>query len=88
MGQGMGRNKHNFSDCDLNGDGKILEKEFYEARNKRIAERVKQGYQMRNLGNAPSFADIDANKDGQISPKEFITYQLQRRQQRNRFISK
>ncbi len=84
MGRGMGRGRNMpvFSDFDLNSDGKIVEKEFYQARNQRIAERVKQGYQMRNLGNAPSFADLDTNGDGQISTEEFTAHQFQRRQQR------
>lgn len=82
QGMGMGRNIPAFSEYDLDGDGKILEKEFNEARSKRISERVQQGYQMRNLDNAPSFADIDTNGDGEISAEEFTAHQSQRRQQR------
>jgi len=84
MGKGMGmrRNMPTFSEYDLDGDGKMLEKEFNEARSKRISERAQQGYQMRNLGNAPSFSDIDANGDGQISAEEFTAHQSQHRQQR------
>ena len=80
MGKGMGRNRPAFSEYDLNGDGKITEKEFNEARSKRISERAQQGYQMRNLGSAPSFADIDANRDGEISVEEFAAHQSQRPQ--------
>ena len=80
MGKGMGRNRPAFSEYDLNGDGKITEKEFNEARSKRISERAQQGYQMRNLGSAPSFADIDANGDGEISVEEFAAHQSQRPQ--------
>ena len=80
MGKGMGRNRPAFSEYDLNGDGKITEKEFNEARSKRISERAQQGYQMRNLGSAPSFADIDANGDGEISTEEFVAHQSQRPQ--------
>jgi Ca2+-binding EF-hand superfamily protein len=82
MGQGMGRNMPAFSDYDLDNDGKILEKEFSEARSIRISERTQQGYQMRNIGNAPSFADIDTNGDGEIGSGEFTAHQSQRRQQR------
>jgi Ca2+-binding EF-hand superfamily protein len=71
-----------FSEYDLDGDGKLLEKEFYEARSKRISERTQQGYQMRNIVNAPSFADIDTNDDGEINSEEFAAHQAQRRQQR------
>ena len=81
-GMGMGRNMPAFSEYDLDGDGKMLEKEFNEARSKRISERAQQGYQMRNLGNAPSFADIDANGDGHISAEEFAAHQSQHLQQR------
>jgi hypothetical protein len=80
MGKGMGRNMPAFSEYDLNGDGKITEKEFNEARSKRISERAQQGYQMRNLGSAPSFADIDANRNGEISVEEFAAHQSQRPQ--------
>lgn len=80
MGKGMGRNRPAFSEYDLNGDGKITEKELNEARSKRISERAQQGYQMRNLGSAPSFADMDANGDGEISTEEFAAHQSQRPQ--------
>ncbi|MDH3872125.1 MAG: EF-hand domain-containing protein [Gammaproteobacteria bacterium] len=82
MGMGMGKNMPAFSDYDLDGDGKILEKEFSETRTRRISERTQQGYQMRNIGNAPSFADIDTNGDGEIGSGEFAAHQSQRRQQR------
>ena len=82
QGRGMGRNMPAYSDFDLNGDGIILEKEFYDARSKRITERAQQGYQMKNIGNAPSFSDIDTNGDGGISAEEFSAHQIQHRQQR------
>ena len=82
MGQGMGRNMPGFSDYDMDGDEKILEEEFNEARSKRISERAQEGYQMKNLGSAPSFADIDANGDGQTDPDEFTSPQDRRRQQK------
>lgn len=84
MGQGMGRGRNMpaFPDYDLDGDGKIMEQEFSEARGKRIAEREQQGYQMRNIGNAPAFADIDTNGDGEIDSEEFAAHQSERRQQR------
>ena len=82
QGRGMGRNMPAFSEFDLDGDGKIPEKEFNEARAKRIGERAKQGYPMRNIANAPPFSDIDINGDGAISEEEFIRSQSQHRQQR------
>ena len=76
-GRGMGRNMPDYSEFDLNGDGSIVENEFYEARSKRISERVKQGYPMKNLANAPAFADIDTDADGIISTEEFALHQSQ-----------
>jgi Ca2+-binding EF-hand superfamily protein len=81
-GMGKGKNMPSFSDFDLDGDGKIVEEEFYEARSKRINERVKKGYKMKKLGSAPSFGDIDANGDGAIDADEFAAHQSKRRQQR------
>lgn len=81
-GRGRGGNMPAFADYDLDGDGRIHEQEFLQARNNRIAERAKQGYQMRNLGSAPAFADIDADGNGAISPAEFSAHQAQHRQQR------
>ena len=81
MGKGMnkGMNMPAFSDCDLNGDGKILEEEFYQARNKRMSERAEQGYQMKNAAMAPPFSVVDANGDGEISAEEFAAHQAQMR---------
>lgn len=82
QGMGMDRNMPAFSEFDLDGDGMLVEEEFTEARDKRIAERAQQGYQMRHRDSAPSFTDIDANKNGEISSEEFTAHQTQRRQQR------
>lgn len=76
-GMGAGRNMPAFTEYDLDGNGAIGEKEFYEARSKRISERAQQGYPMRNIGNAPSFGEVDSNSDGSISKEEFATYQQQ-----------
>lgn len=76
-GMNMGRNMPEFSEFDLNGNGKILEEEFYQARNKRMSERAQQGYQMRNAGMVPPFSVVDANGDGEISAEEFTAYQSQ-----------
>jgi hypothetical protein len=78
-GRGMGRNRPLLSDFDLNGDGKLMKEEFIEARGRRIAERAKQGYRMRNLANMPAFEELDANDDGMIGPQEFAAHQAQRR---------
>jgi Ca2+-binding EF-hand superfamily protein len=77
-GMGMGRHMPGYSDFDLNGDGKVIAEEFDEARSKRIAKRLEQGYQMRNLPNAPSFDELDTNGDGAISPDEFAAHQAKR----------
>ncbi|EIC20886.1 EF-hand domain-containing protein [Thiorhodovibrio frisius] len=81
QGMGMGRNMPTFTEFDLNADGSLSEQEFYEARANRIAERSKQGYQMRNLANAPAFGEVDLNNDGLVDPQEFATAQAHHRQQ-------
>ena len=81
MGFAGGRNMPNFSDYDLNGDGTIAEKEFDEARDKRVAQLTAQGRQMQQMGDAPTFQDIDTNKDGKISSDEFNAHQKQRQGQ-------
>ena len=81
MNSGMGRNMPPFSEFDLNSDGQIVAEEFDTARAKRIGDRAKQGYPMKNLANAPSFADIDSNGDGKIDPDEFAAHQAQHHQQ-------
>jgi Ca2+-binding EF-hand superfamily protein len=79
MGAGMGRQMPAFSDFDLNADGLIHEDEFNQARAKRIEERLKAGYQMRNLKNAQPFSEIDTNADGALSPEEFAAAQQRHR---------
>ena len=81
-GMNQARNMPSFTDFDLNGDGKIVAKEFDEAHNKRIAERAQQGQMMKNLAHAPSFDQLDTDKDGAISPDEFAHHQAQRHQQK------
>jgi Ca2+-binding EF-hand superfamily protein len=70
-----------FADFDTNGDGKLLEQEFYQARNKRIGERAKAGYLMRNLGKAPSFQDLDTYGNGEVTPEEFAAHRSRHQQQ-------
>jgi hypothetical protein len=81
MGRGMGRNMPTFAEFDLNRDGSLTEKEFYEARANRIKERSEQGYQMRNLSNAPVFGAIDLDGNGLVDPQEFAMAQARHRQQ-------
>jgi Ca2+-binding EF-hand superfamily protein len=71
-GKGMGKPPAPvFSNFDTNKDQFLTKKEFYDARNKRIGERVKEGRKMRGLANIASFEKIDANKDGKVSEQEF-----------------
>ncbi|MBL8251232.1 MAG: hypothetical protein JNK31_06160, partial [Candidatus Competibacter sp.] len=49
-----------------------------DARAKRLGDRARQGYPMRNAGNAPSFEQIDRNGDGSISAGEFSAHQAAR----------
>ena len=80
QGMGRGRNMPAFADFDLDADGYLVEDEFYEARDLRVSERAKQGYQMRGLANAPSFTNIDTDGDNRVSQQEFAAHQAQHRQ--------
>lgn len=75
--KGKGMNMPTFADFDLNGDGKMTEDEFNQARSERIAKRAKEGRKMKNLANAPSFADIDTDADDSVSPEEFAAHQAE-----------
>jgi len=68
-----------FVDFDANGDGRITDQEFNDARNKRIAERATEGRAMRGLSQAADFKAIDANGDGVISKEEFDAHQSRHR---------
>ena len=81
MGKGKGMNMPSFTDFDLDGDGKIVSEEFYEARAERITKHAQEGRQMKGLANAPTFEDIDTDDDGGISAEEFAAHQAEHRQQ-------
>jgi Ca2+-binding EF-hand superfamily protein len=78
----MAGNMPAFADFDLNGDGKLSQEEFTEARNRRIGSRAQEGRPMRGLSQAEPFEAIDADGDGSISPEEFSRHQQSHRQQR------
>lgn len=78
---GKGNNMPAFTDFDLDGDGKIVSEEFYEARAERIAKHAKEGRKMKGLANAPAFEDIDTDDDGSVSAEEFAAHQAEHRQQ-------
>lgn len=80
-GKGMKGNMPTFADFDLDGDGKIVEKEFNEAHAQRMSEMAAEGRQMKHVGDAPGFAGIDTNDDGEISETEFATHQAEHHQQ-------
>ncbi|PKO69143.1 MAG: hypothetical protein CVU22_05560 [Betaproteobacteria bacterium HGW-Betaproteobacteria-16] len=71
-----------FADFDGNGDGRITEQEFIDARSKRIAERATEGRVMRGLSEAGDFKDVDTNGDASLSPEEFDAYQSRHGQNR------
>jgi hypothetical protein len=64
-----------FAEFDQNNDGRIDEREFNEARGKRMTERAKQGGQLRNAAKAPRFSQVDSDGDGAISPQEWARHQ-------------
>jgi len=72
-----------FEQMDADNNGMVSEQEFYDARNKHIAERAKAGRQMRGLKNMPSFADIDENGDAALSEEEFSKFKRKRMMQKH-----
>ncbi len=80
MAQNRGMNQPQFTEYDLNNDGKITSKEFEEGRTKRMTNLAQEGKMLRNAGNAPAFEDIDTNKDGTITPNELEAHQTQQMQ--------
>jgi len=81
QGMGKGQNMQNrptFATYDLNSDGKITQKEFYDGQAEHMTQKVNEGKMMRNAENAPTFESIDANSDGTVSPAEFDTHQMNR----------
>lgn len=61
-----------FATYDTNSDGFVSEQEFYDARAKRIQQKVDQGMPMRNVGNAPDFSQFDTNGDGKLTELELL----------------
>ncbi len=70
-GRGMGGGPPPFSDFDLNGDGRIEEPEFAEARAARVAARAEEGRMLRGMATAPPFAEFDTDGDGSLTQEEF-----------------
>jgi hypothetical protein len=71
-----------FADFDGNGDGRITEQEFIDARSQRIAERATEGRAMRGLSEVLDFKEIDSNGDGGLSREEFEANQRRHFQNR------
>ena len=71
-----------FDIYDTNQNGFVSEKEFYDARAKRMAMRAEQGMAMRNAGNAPEFGQFDTDKDGKLSKMELLEGQNAQMQKR------
>ncbi len=80
--KGMGRPPRPvFSDFDANKDQFLTKKEFYDARNKRIGDRAKEGRKMKGLANIASFEGLDVNKDGKVSKQEFSQFVIKHEKQ-------
>ncbi len=82
MGRGMGRNMPTFEEFDLDGSGYLDEKEFIEARTKRISARAQEGRMMRGLSNMMEFKDFDQDGDGKVMPDEFAQGMAAHRQEK------
>jgi len=69
-----------FDIYDVNKDGLVSEKEFYDARAARMTIRAEEGMPMRNAGNAPDFTLFDTNKDGKLTKTELLEGQNEQMQ--------
>ena len=77
--KGKGKqNRPDFASYDLNRDGKVSKKEFYDAQAARMTQKANEGKMMRKAGNAPTFESIDTNSDGVVTTTEFSTQQTKR----------
>ncbi len=72
---------HGFTNFDLNADGRIVEQEFTQARDKRREQRVAEGWPLRNRNEALPFNEIDTDSDGTVAADEFSAYQATRVQE-------
>jgi Ca2+-binding EF-hand superfamily protein len=68
-----------FSDFDTNRDGKVIQEEFENTQQQRMAEKAEAGKMLKNAANAPTFADIDTNGDGSFDSVEFSAHQVKER---------
>ncbi|WP_228126516.1 EF-hand domain-containing protein [Candidatus Marinarcus aquaticus] len=75
------RGPMSFEMYDVDKDGFISEKEFYDVRAKRMEQKANMGMPMRNAGNAPDFNAFDKDKDGKISELELLKGQNERMQE-------
>jgi hypothetical protein len=64
-------NPPTFEDFDADGDGFVSEEEFLTLRSQRMAEKAKEGRQMKGAATAPPFSDVDTNGDGKLDREEF-----------------
>lgn len=71
-----------FGVLDADGDGKVSQEEFHQARQERWSTMAKQGRLLRNQANAPAFEGMDADGDGYLSEQELRTAQAEHMQQR------
>ena len=96
MGQGKGKgqgnaqkgmqNRPTFETFDTNGDGKLTEKEFYDAQAAHMTQKANEGKMMKNAGNAPTFDSIDTNGDKVVTSAEFSAHQAER--MKNKMMNK
>ena len=69
-----------FATYDINGDGYVSQKEFYDIRDARMQQKATAGMPMRNAANAPDFSALDKDKDGKLSELELLRGQNEQMQ--------
>ena len=67
-----------FEVMDLDGNGVVTQAEHAQVRAERQRVRSRQGFPMRNAGNAPPFEQIDRDGSGALDRDELSAWQSRR----------
>lgn len=71
-----------FDEYDLNRNGSVSKREFYDARARRVTQRANDGRAMRKSDKAPKFEQFDTNRNGRLSKVELLEGQNRQMQKR------
>ena len=70
-----------FNNADINNNGELTSKEFYNDQARKMESKVKEGRALKGASTAPQFDNVDINSDGKITYKEFNTFHTYRQKE-------